>query len=66
LIKPEGAKTKITDSKGKVIPAVKVSISSKGKVSVTFPKGTKPGVYTLKVTSKANKVVYLPVTVKKK
>jgi len=65
-IKPEGAKTKITDSKGKVVPAVKVSISSKGKVSVAFPKGTKPGVYTLKVTSKTNKVVYLSVTVKKK
>jgi hypothetical protein len=43
-----------------------VSISSKGKVNVAFPKGTKPGVYTLKVTSKAKKVVYLSVTVKKK
>ena len=53
-------------SKGKAIPAAKVNISSKGKVSVTFPKGTKPGTYTVKVTTKTKKVWYLSVKVKKK
>jgi len=65
-IKPAGAKTKITDANGRVVPAAKINISSSGKVSVTFPKGTKPGVYRVKVTSKSDKVWYLPVTVKKK
>lgn len=65
-IKPAGAKTKITDANGRVVPAAKMNISSSGKVSVTFPKGTKPGVYRVKVTSKSDKVWYLPVTVKKK
>ncbi len=65
-IKLSGATTKITDSKGKAIPAVKVSISSKGKVSVTFPKGTKPGTYIVKVTTKTKKILSIPVVVKKK
>jgi hypothetical protein len=66
FIKAEGAKTNITDSKGKAIPAAKVTISSKGKVNVTFPKGTKPGTYTVKITTKKNKVWSVPVVVKKK
>lgn len=65
-IKFAGATTKITDSKGKAVSGVKTSISSKGKVSVTFPKGTKPGTYKVKVTTKSKKVFFVSVVVKKK
>jgi hypothetical protein len=65
-VKVSGATAKVVDSKGKVIKGIKVTISSKGKVSVEFPKGTKTGNYQIRVTTKNKKVVSIPVTLKKK
>ena len=66
FVKFVGAKTKITDSKGKTIPKVKIKITSAGKMIVTFPKGTKVGKYTVKITTKSKKNWYVPILVKKK
>ena len=65
-VKVSGATSKVVDSKGQVIKGIKVTISSKGKVSVEFPKGTKTGNYQIRVTTKNKKVVSIPVTLKKK
>ena len=65
-VKVSGATAKVVDSKGQVIKGIKVTISSKGKVSVEFPKGTKTGNYQIRVTTKNKKVVSIPVTLKKK
>lgn len=61
----KGASGKILDSKGNVVKGIKVTISSKGKLIVSFPKGSKPGNYTIKVTTKNNKVIKVPVKLKK-
>ncbi len=61
----KGAFGKILDSKGNVVKGIKVTISSKGKLTVNFPKGSKPGSYTIKVTAKNNKVIKVPVKLKK-
>ena len=65
-VKVTGATAKVVDSKGRLIKGIKVTISSKGKVSVEFPKGSKTGSYLIKVTTKSKKVVSIPVTLKKK
>jgi hypothetical protein len=65
-VKVSGATSKVVDSKGRVIKGIKVMISSKGKVTVEFPKGTKTGKYQIRVTTKNKKVVSIPVTLKKK
>ena len=61
----KGASGKILDSKGNVVKGIKVTISSKGKLTVNFPKGSKPGNYTIKVTTKNNKVIKVPVKLKR-
>ena len=61
----KGASGKILDSKGNVVKGIKVTISSKGKLTVNFPKGSKPGNYTVKVTTKNNKVIKVPVKLKR-
>ncbi|CAB4915083.1 unannotated protein [freshwater metagenome] len=58
------AKFAIKDGKGRIIKNVKVSISKKGKVTAQFPKGTKPGIYTIKITDSKKKVWYLRVKIK--
>ena len=58
------ASSKVLDAKGKAIKNVKVTILKSGKVSAIFPKGTKPGTYSLKVTGKNKKTITLKIVVK--
>ena len=58
------ATSKVVDAKGNAIKNVKVSISKSGKVSAVFPKGTKPGTYSLKVTGKNKKTTTVKIVVK--
>ena len=58
------ASSKVLDAKGKAIKNVKVTILKSGKVSMIFPKGTKPGTYSLKVTDKNKKTITLKIVVK--
>jgi predicted phage tail protein len=58
------ATSKVVDAKGNTIKNVKVSISKSGKVSAVFPKGTKPGTYSLKVTGKNKKTTTVKIVVK--
>jgi len=58
------ATSKVVDAKGNTIKNVKVSISKSGKVSAVFPKGTKPGTYSLKVTAKNKKATTVKIVVK--
>ena len=58
------ATSKVVDAKGNVIKNVKVSISKSGKVSAVFPKGTKPGTYSFKVTAKNKKTTTVKIVVK--
>ena len=58
------ASSKVLDAKGKAIKNVKVTILKSGKVSMIFPKGTKPGTYSLKVTGKNKKTITLKIVVK--
>jgi uncharacterized protein (DUF2141 family) len=64
-INPKGVTTKILDSKGNVIKGVKVTISSKGKLTIIFPKGSKVGAYSIKVKTKNNKTINFPIKIKK-
>ena len=61
-----GATARVVNAKGQAIKGIKVTISSKGKIRVVFPKGTKTGNYLIKVTTKNKKVVSVPITLKKK
>ena len=61
----KGAIGKALDQKGNVVKGIDVTISSKGKITVNFPKGSKPGSYTIKVTTKNNKVIKVPIKLKK-
>lgn len=56
-----GATGRALDQKGNVVKGIKIIISPKGKITVNFPKGSKPGSYTIKVTTKNNKVIKVPV-----
>jgi len=56
--------SKVLDAKGSTIKNVKVSISKSGKVSAIFPKGTKPGTYSIKVTGKNKKTTTVKIVVK--
>jgi len=58
------ASSKVLDAKGNTIKNVKVSISKSGKVSAIFPKGTKPGTYSIKVTGKNKKTTTVKIVVK--
>jgi len=58
------ASSKVLDAKGNTIKSVKVSISKSGKVSAIFPKGTKPGTYSIKVTGKNKKTTTVKIVVK--
>jgi hypothetical protein len=58
------ASSKVLDAKGSTIKNVKVSISKSGKVSAIFPKGTKPGTYSIKVTGKNKKTTTVKIVVK--
>ena len=58
------ASSKVLDAKGSTIKNVKVSISQSGKVSAIFPKGTKPGTYSIKVTGKNKKTTTVKIVVK--
>ena len=58
------ASSKVLDAKGKAMKNVNVTILKSGKVSVVFPKGTKPGTYSLKVTGKNKKTTTVKVVVK--
>jgi hypothetical protein len=58
------ASSKVLDTKGKAIKNVKVTILKSGKVSAIFPKGTKPGTYSIKVTGKNKKTTTVKIVVK--
>jgi predicted phage tail protein len=58
------ASSKVLDAKGKAIKNVKVTILKSGKVSAIFPKGTKPGTYSIKVTGKNKKTTTVKIVVK--
>ena len=58
------ASSKVLDAKGKAIKNVKVTILKSGKVSAVFPKGTKPGTYSIKVTGKNKKTTTVKIVVK--
>ena len=58
------ATSKVVDAKGNTVKNVTVSISKSGKVSAVFPKGTTPGTYSLKVTSKNKKTTTVKIVVK--
>lgn len=58
------ASSKVLDAKGSTIKNVKVSISKSGKVSAIFPKGTKPGTYSIKVTGKNKKTTTVKIVIK--
>ena len=58
------ASSKVLDAKGKAIKNVKVTILKSGKVSAIFPKGTKPGTYSIKVTGKNKKTITIKISVK--
>jgi len=58
------ATSKVFDAKGNTVKNVTVSISKSGKVSAVFPKGTTPGTYSLKVTSKNKKTTTVKIVVK--
>jgi hypothetical protein len=60
------AQTKIVSSNGKKIANAVVSISKSNKISVTLPKNTKPGTYTLQIKAKNGKTYTATVVVKKK
>jgi len=64
-VKISGAVTRLLDAKGKPIKGATVKISSSGKVTIAFPKGSKVGSYTVKVTTKSKKVINLPIKLKK-
>ena len=58
------ASYKVFDAKGKAIKNVKVTILKSGKVRAIFPKGTKPGTYSIKVTGKNKKTTTVKIVVK--
>jgi hypothetical protein len=58
------ASSKVLDAKGNTIKNVKVSFLKSGKVNAIFPKGTKPGTYSLKVTGKNKKTITIKIIVK--
>jgi len=58
------ASSKVLDAKGKTIKNIKISFLKNGKVSVIFPKGTKSGTYSIKITGKNNKKTTLKIVVK--
>ena len=60
------AQTKIIASNGKKIANAVISISKNNKISVTMPKNTKPGTYTLQIKAKNGKTYSATVVVKRK
>jgi hypothetical protein len=58
------ASSKVVDAKGNTIKNVKVSFLKSGKVSAVFPKGTRPGTYSIKVTGKNKKTTTVKIVVK--
>ena len=60
------AQTKIVSSSGQKISKAIVKIDKSNKVSVTMPKNTKPGTYTLQIKAKNGKTYAATIVVKKK
>ena len=60
------AQTKIVSSNGQKISKAIVKIDKSNKVSVTLPKNTKPGTYTLQIKAKNGKTYSATIVVKKK
>ena len=60
------AQIKIVSSSGKVISKAVVKISKSNKITVTLPKGTKPGTYTLQIKAKNGKTYKAVIVVPKK
>ena len=60
------AQTKIVSSSGQKISKAIVKIDKSNKVSVTMPKNTKPGTYTLQIKAKNGKTYTATIVVKKK
>jgi methionine-rich copper-binding protein CopC len=60
------SQTKIVSSSGKVISKAIIKISKDNKISVTLPKGTKPGTYTLQIKANNGKTYKAVIVVLKK
>ena len=60
------AKSKIVSANGTVISKAKIKISKNNKISVTLPKGAKPGTYTLQIKAKNGKTYKAVIVVPKK
>jgi predicted phage tail protein len=56
--------SKVLDAKGKVIKNVKLRFLKSGVIKVIFPKGTKSGTYSIKITGKNNKKTTIKIVVK--
>jgi methionine-rich copper-binding protein CopC len=60
------AKSKIVSANGTVISKATIKISKNNKISVTLPKGTKPGKYTIAIKAKNGKTYKATIVVGKK
>jgi hypothetical protein len=66
LAKVEIASSKIVDTRGKILKGAKITISKKGKVQISFPEGSSPGLYLVKILGKNKKNYRLKVEIPKK
>jgi hypothetical protein len=55
---------KVLDAKGKTVKNIKLRFLKSGKVLAVFPKGTKPGTYSIKVIGKNKKTTTVKILVK--
>jgi methionine-rich copper-binding protein CopC len=60
------AKSKVISSNGTAISKAIIKISKDNKISVTLPKGTKPGKYTIEIKAKNGKTYKATIIVAKK
>lgn len=62
----KNSEIKLRSASGQEVKGFKIKISSGNKITVTLPKGTKPGIYKIQIKTADGKVITKRIVIKKK